>query len=167
MDQREFPAFYRKNVERIYRFIYYRVGGKKELAQDLTQDVFLKAFEAFDRYDETLSVSSWIYTIARNHLINQMAKTRPTVDLEAIEETLPLEEDWAAQTELRDDERRLLAAIRTLPKEEAELIQRKYLEGWSFDEISEEVGKKPGALRVQAHRILKKLRKDMKQRYYV
>ncbi|MEO5927426.1 MAG: sigma-70 family RNA polymerase sigma factor [Patescibacteria group bacterium] len=164
MDQRHFPAFYRKNVDRIYRFIYYRVGGNTELAQDLTQDVFLKAFEAFGRYDENVSVSSWIYTIARNHLINTHAKTRPTADLESIEETMPDDENWMTWSELKDDERRLIRTLTELPQEDANLIRRKYLEGWSFDELAEEWGKTSGALRVQSHRILKRLRSLMKQR---
>ena len=162
MDQRKFPEFYRKNVERIYRFIYYRVGGNTELAQDLTQDVFLKAFEAFERYDEKISVSSWIYTIARNHLINHHAKQKPMVDVEEIEDVLPEREDWKDRLELRDDERRLLREIDALPREDAQLVRRKYLEGWTFDELAEERGKTAVALRVQAHRIIKSLGTKLK-----
>jgi RNA polymerase sigma-70 factor (ECF subfamily) len=164
MDRKHFPDFYQKNMQRIYRFLYYRVGGNKEFAQDLTQDVFLKAFEAFDRYDEKISASSWIFTIARNHLINQMAKLRPGVDLEEIENTVWDTDNWTARAELRHDEMRLLEAIKLLPKEDAELLRRKHLEGWSYDDLALEAGKSPGALRVQSHRAVKQLKKIMKQR---
>lgn len=163
MDRQHFPHFYSKNVQRIYRFLYYRVGGKKELAQDLTQDVFLKAFEAFDRYDEKISASSWIYTIARNHLINQLAKQRPNVDLEEIENTLWDKDDWVERAVVKYDERRLLEAMTKLPKEDADLLRRKHLEGWTYEDIAAECGKNEGALRVQSHRAIKQLRKLLKQ----
>lgn len=164
MDRQHFPDFYRKNVQRIYRFLYYRTGGKKELAQDLTQDVFLKALEAFDRYDEAISASSWIYTIARNHLINQLAKLRPNTDLEAIENTLWDTDDWVGRAEMNYDEKRLLEAMTRLPKEDANLLRRKHLEGWTYEDIAEEFGKSVGALRVQSHRAMKELRKILKHR---
>ncbi len=164
MDRQHFPQFYRKNVQRIYRFLYYRVGGKKELAQDLTQDVFLKALEAFERYDENISASSWIYTIARNHLLNQLAKQRPNVDLEAIENTLWDRDDWVEKATLNFDEKRLLDALNRIPKDDATVLRKKFLEGWSYDDIAETMDKTAGALRVQAHRALKELRKILKQR---
>ncbi|MFA5935246.1 MAG: sigma-70 family RNA polymerase sigma factor [Patescibacteria group bacterium] len=158
MDQRDFPQFYQRNVQRIYKFLYYRVGGNKELAQDLTQDVFLKAFQAFDRYDEKISQSSWIYTIARNHLINQIAKNKPTIDLEVIENTIWDTDDWAKRTEIRDDEKHLLEAMKRLPHDDGELLRRKHLEGWTFDELAEQMNTTAGALRVRSSRAIKQLR---------
>lgn len=164
MDRQDFPEFYRKNVQRIYRFLYYRVGGNKELAQDLAQDAFLKAYEAFDRYDPSRSESSWMYTIARNHLINYLAKMRPSVDLEEIENTLWDRDDWAVKAELSFDETRMLEAVKKLPSDDADLLRKKYLEGWSYEDIANAIGKTEGALRVQAHRALKQLRKILKHR---
>ena len=164
MDRKNYPQFYRKNVQRIYRFLYYRLGGDKETAQDLTQDVFIKALEAFDRYDEKISASAWIFTIARNHLINHFNRKRPGVPLEDIENTLWDQDDWVARAELKHDERRLLEAMKKLPKDDAELIWYKHLEGWQYDELAEKLGKSSGALRVRAHRALGALRKILKQR---
>lgn len=164
MERSRFPEFYAKNMQRIYRFLYYRVGGKKELAQDLTQDVFLKAFEAFDRYDAAISESSWIFTIARNHLINRLAKERPGVNLEEIENTVWDRQDWAGHMELKHDEKRMLEAMDQLSKEDAELLRKKHLEGWAYDELEETFQKSAGALRVQAHRAIRQLRTIMKKR---
>lgn len=162
MEKRHFAHFYHQHVERIYKFVYYRVGGNKELAQDLTQDVFLKAFEAFDRYDPAVSQVSWIYTIARNHIINQHAKTRPNVTLEDVEGTMMAAEDARERFADRHDHQKLLAALGTLPPEDARLVRMKYLEGWSFDDLAEIFEKKSGALRVQAGRALKKLKQSLK-----
>lgn len=164
MEQKYFPSFYRKHVKQIYRFLYYRVGGDKETAQDLTQDVFLKAYEAFERYDERVSQNAWIFTIARNHLLNSIAKTRPQTSLDDIEETAWAREDWAAKAEIRYDEKRLLEGMKKLDAEDQYVLRRKHLEGWSFDDIAAETGKNTGALRVQSHRAMKKLKVILKKR---
>lgn len=164
MDKKHFVSFYDKHFRAIYKFVYFRVGGSRETAEDYTHDVFVKAFEAFERYDPKISGAAWIYTIARNHVINQAAKTRPQVDLEDVQDVLGDDRDWAATMEIRHDEKRLLDAMCRLPKDEADLVRMKYLEGWKFEEIAEVLGRSSGALRVQAGRILKKLKALLKQK---
>lgn len=163
MEIKHFPDFYRHNVTRVYKFLFYRVHGKKEVAEDLTQDVFLKAYGAFESYDPKISESSWIFTIARNHLINYVHKERPGVALEDIENTAWDKLDWMERMSLKHDEQRLIKALKELGGEDALIIRLKHLEGWSFDEIGEKLGKTSGALRTQAHRALKALRKILKQ----
>lgn len=165
MKKPEFSQFYTGYIERIYKFVYFRVGGNKELAQDLTQDIFLKAFEAFDRYDPAISQTSWLYTIARHHVINHHAKQRPGATLDEIEGSLSASEDSRERFAEREDERALLKAMGQIPAEDAKLLQMKYLEGWSFDELSEVMEKKSGALRVQARRAIKKLKPFIKYPY--
>lgn len=167
MDKRHFERFYTTYMTRIYKFIYFRVGGNKALAQDLTQDVFMKAFEAFDRYDPSVSQVSWIYTIARNHLVNHHAKTRPGIALEDIEGTLLASEDAREQFAARHDEKALLVALTKLSEEDARLVKMKYLEGWSFDDLAAVLEKTSGALRVQASRALKKLKTCLKDPYSI
>jgi RNA polymerase sigma-70 factor (ECF subfamily) len=161
MEKLAFDAFYRAFAKRIYAFVYFRVGGNKAVAEDLVQDIFLKAFEAYDRFDPAKGKSAWIYTIARNHVINSMAKQRPSVDLEEVEGMAIASADGREHMAIADDERRLLQAIEALGEEEAQLLRMKYLEGWSFDELAEIMEKTPGALRVQASRALKKLKKTL------
>ena len=165
MDQRHFEPFYEEFFERIYKFVFYRIGGNREMARDLTQDIFLKAFEAFDRYEESRGRAAWIYTIARNHVINAYAKMHPGSSLEEVEDTLSVSVDDREKITLKDDERRLLQVLDRLPKEEARLIRMKYLEGWSFDELANCFQKQSGALRVQATRALKKMQTLMKNPY--
>lgn len=166
MDKRHFASFYRLHAVKIYKFVYYRVAGNKELAHDLTQDVFLKAFEAFERYDPAVSKTSWIYTIARNHIINHHAKTRPGVTLEDIEGSMIASEDVRERFADRLEHQKLLDAVGKLPPVDAELIRMKYLEGWAFDELADIFGKKSGALRVQAGRALKQVKKFLKHPEY-
>ena len=164
MEQRHFPDFYRTNLKRIYRYLYFRVKGNKEVAEDLAQDVFLKAYAAFESYDPEVSQSSWIFTIARNHLINYVEKTRPGASLEEIENTLWDRESWDDKMASIHDHQRMMDALRKLPSEDREIVHLKYLEGWSYDEIAEKLTKNTGALRVQAFRALKVLKGILKQK---
>jgi len=158
MDKREFTGFYRKYVKRVYKFVYFRVGSDRRLAEDLTQDVFLKAFQAFERYDPAISQASWIYTIARNHLINHYAKSRPGVSLDEVENLGLAAHDGREAMIQKHLQTRLFESLEKLPPEDARLVRMKYLEGWAFDELAEILGKTSGALRVQAIRALRKLK---------
>lgn len=162
--KKDFAKFYDMHFDRIYRFVYFRVGSNKELAEDLTQDVFVKALDAFERYDPNISTSAWIFTIARNHIINQMAKVRPQADIDDIENSIHVREEWGEKMEFDYDEKRLMAAIAQLPKDEADLIRLKYIDGWKFNEIAEWTNASSGSLRVKAMRVMKKLRTILKQK---
>ena len=164
MDTKHFPDFYRANFKRIYRFYFFRVGGKREIAEDLTQDVFVKALGAFESYDPETSKSAWIYTIARNHFVNYLEKSRPGVPLEDVEELASMSDDWPEQMMQRHDAKRLFTAMQELPRPDRDLIRLKFLEGWGYEDIAMQVGKTAGALRVQAHRALKVLQHILKQK---
>src|SRR3990170_3288855 len=84
MDKRDFETFYRANVDRIYRYLFFRVGGNREVAEDLVSDVFMKALEHFETYDPAISKSAWIYRIAHNRLVNHFRDQKPTTDIDDI-----------------------------------------------------------------------------------
>ncbi len=162
MDRRHFEAFYHTHVDHVFRFVLFRVGKDRERAKDLTQEVFLKAFQAFERYEPERGARAWIFTIARNHLYNSYAAHKETTSLEEVEGASALRASYLDPHEANEDERALLAALEQLPEEEAELIRQKYLEGWSFEELAVSFGKTAGALRIQAMRSLKRLQKVLK-----
>ena len=65
-DAEAFGRLYDMYVDRVYRHIYYRVGNESD-AEDLTQHVFLKAWQAIDKYKRTTSpFIAWLMTIANN-----------------------------------------------------------------------------------------------------
>ncbi|MEK7211925.1 MAG: RNA polymerase sigma factor, partial [Patescibacteria group bacterium] len=61
-----FQQYYREFLPKIYRFVFFRVGGKRETAEDLTSEIFIKALDNFDSFDEAKPFSPWIYQIAKN-----------------------------------------------------------------------------------------------------
>lgn len=167
-----FEKFYQIHFDKIYRFVFFRVGGNKELAEDLVSEIFIKALKNFDDYEEEKSKSAWIFTIARNHLANHFrdASKRVDISLEAIdsETHLEIESQDKVKTNLladgfeqfvkKDAERELLQTLEKLPEYQRRLVTMKYLVGYSYSEMGEILGMSEGAAKVATHRAMKELK---------
>ena len=71
------------HVDRVYRHIYYRVGNEAD-AEDLTQQVFLKAWQAIDRYRKTASpFIAWLMTVSHNLVVDFYRTKKDKAYLEA------------------------------------------------------------------------------------
>ena len=170
-DKRVFERFYTEHLDKVYRFVFFRVGADKALAEDLVSEIFLKALKAFATFDEDKSHSAWIITIAKNHLANHWRDTRPTSPLPS-----ELDTDDAGTESFRSNDKWLLASgqkdlqkfflghelnevLATLAPDEQEIVTFHYLFGYSYAEIATERGASEGSVKVMAHRALKKMRK--------
>ena len=164
-----FEQFYHEHFDKVYRFVFFRSGGDKEKTEDLVSEIFMKALEHFDSYDKKLSSSAWIMTIARNHLINSWRDAKPTVALPEDEDTsderansdafwlnsaLAVWDKQHVKLEIHD----LLAS---LSPDEAEIVTFHYLLGYNYTEIAAIRKTTEGAVKVAAHRALKKLRSQL------
>ena len=78
-----FGEIYNLYFKKIYRFVYYRVGHK-EVAEDLAEDVFLKAFSKLNSISENNAFVGWRYQIARNKVIDYYREKKQTVSLDQI-----------------------------------------------------------------------------------
>ena len=139
--------------------MYFRSYEDPELAQDLTSDTFLKAFEKINTFDPERNFSSWLYTIARNCLIDHFRKkgTKVETSIENYIETIPSKDDIPNQLDkdLKKDE--LLRHAYTLPEKYREVVLLKYFN----DEISEILNINANTLRVTLHRAIKMLREKV------
>ncbi len=168
--RREFERFYTEHLDKVYRFVFFRVGADKALAEDLVSEIFLKALKAFATFDEDKSHSAWIMTIAKNHLANHWRDTRPTSPLPSELDTDPVggeglhtNDKWllaSGQKELQKFflGQELTSVLAKLAPDEQEIVTFHYLYGYSYAEIAEERGATEGATKVMAHRALKKMR---------
>lgn len=165
-NKKKFEQFYQDHFDKVYRFVFFRSGGDREKAEDLVSEIFMKALEHFDTYDKKVSSSAWIMTIARNHLINSWRDAKPTTPLPEDEDT----EDERINTDsfwlhsalavwnkqnVRLEVRDLLAS---LSPDESEIVTFHYLLGYNYTEIAAIKKMTEGAVKVAAHRALKKLR---------
>ncbi|NQV89430.1 MAG: RNA polymerase sigma factor [Parcubacteria group bacterium] len=157
MDKRAFEQFYKDNVDRIYRYVFFRVGHNEDVAQDLVSEIFMKTLKNFHKYNPEISKSAWIYRIAHNHIANYFRDKKLQVDVEDVKYTLVGED--GRETILETEEQLFLSkALDGLEVEERQLVTLKYIHGYSYREMSELVGKTSDALKVATHRAVKKLR---------
>src|SRR5436305_2441957 len=85
-DEHAFAALYDRHLDRVFRHIYYRVGNRAD-AEDLTQQVFLKAWQAVGRYRQTgAPFIAWLLTIAHNLVVSfyRKGKEVPLLDLDPV-----------------------------------------------------------------------------------
>lgn len=105
--------------------------GNREDALDAVQEAFIDAYRSLERFDKTRRFYPWFYVLLRNRCFKITARRHET---ENIEET----EILAAQTDLPIEERFALErALRSLKKEDREIITLKYLDGLSYEELAE------------------------------
>lgn len=159
-DKGAFGMLYERHLDAIYRYVYFRVGSPSE-AEDLTEDAFVRAWEAIGNfeYGGEGSFQSWLYRIAHNIVIDHYRKRQPqnwSSEQLALEEApTPRVEDVAHHNR---DIVRLAKAIKELDDTEQQVIVLRFIEGLSHGEVSEIIGKSEGASRVIQHRALANLR---------
>ncbi len=162
----EFEKFYNTHLDKVYRFVFFRSGANKELTEDLVSEIFMKALEHFDSYDETLSQSAWVMTIARNHLINYWRDNKKTYSLPESQELedgdSTVDAFWLKSAkhffDKEQNRREVYEALAKLSPEDAEIVTFHYLLGYSYSEIAAIKHTSEGAIKVAAHRAIKKLR---------
>ncbi|MGH9363847.1 MAG: sigma-70 family RNA polymerase sigma factor [Thermoanaerobaculia bacterium] len=126
-----------------------RMVGSRDDALDLSQEIFVKVFQALSRYNPEFKFSTWLFRIAGNAAIDHLRKRRPrTVPLQVPEpaggqgKVSPFEyksSDMDPYAELRNSERgkAIAGAIARLPPEFRELITLRHFTGLSYEEIAE------------------------------
>lgn len=157
-DAEAFGRLYDMHVNRVYRHIYYRVGNTAD-AEDLTQQVFLKAWQAISRYKKTASpFLAWLMTISHNLVVDfyRTKKDKSYLDASVIAGDPQSSPEQLA--EARFEQQRLQRGILQLSGDEQQVVMLRFIEGFEFREIASLLGKKEGAIRVILHRALVKLR---------
>ncbi|HUW45824.1 MAG TPA: sigma-70 family RNA polymerase sigma factor [Dehalococcoidia bacterium] len=157
-DAEAFGRLYDMHVDRVYRHIYYRVGNEQD-AEDLTQQVFFKAWQAIHRYKKTASpFAAWLMTISHNLVVDFYRTQKDKVHLEAevLADGPASRPERAAEASF--EQQRLRSAILQLGGDEQQVVILRFIEGFEFAEIASVLGKKEGNVRVILHRALVKLR---------
>ena len=156
-DSEAFGQLYEQSLQRIYRYVFYRVNSVSE-AEDLTEQVFLKAWEAIDRYEQRgVPFLAWLYRLAHNLVVDHYRAQRQLVPLDDVRETEESSEDIEASVEAQLDAEELRLALRCLSPEHQQLITLRFVEGLSHAEVAQIVGKSEGATRVVQYRALQAL----------
>ncbi len=153
---------YDRHRESIFRYLWIRLDDR-QLAEDLTGDVFMRMLDALPRYRlQGLPFRAWLYRIAHNLLIDYFRKMnhQTTVPIEIAEE-LEADDDPRQTIEQTLLTERLQAALLRLEPTQCEVIILRFLAGLSLHETAQTLGKTEAAIKALQHRGLSGLRRAL------
>lgn len=157
-DANAFAGLYDAYVDEVYRFVFYRVNNQ-QTAEDLTSQVFLKAWDNLSRYKiRGLPFKAWLFQIARYTVIDHYRTQKETVPLEpeAMLEPDPAV-NVAREVEQQLEGERLRAMLEQLTEEQREVLTLKFIHGLNTQEVAQLMGKRQGAIRALQMRALQAL----------
>ncbi|GAB4428816.1 MAG: RNA polymerase sigma factor SigW [Bacteroidia bacterium] len=171
----EAPAFevllkkYRKSVY----YMLLKMVKNPDDAEDLTQEAFAKAFNSIEKFDSKFAFSTWLFRIATNNCIDFIRKKRvQTVSIDA-----PVEGDDGSSMryDVRDDDldpndamlksqrrRYLMMAIERLPEKYRTLVELRYFQEYSYEEVAQELDIPLGTVKAQLFRARELLNQELK-----
>lgn len=155
--ERAFAQLFYTHSDALYRFIFWRTGDE-EVAQDMVSEVFTKAWEKWDKFDNAYP-KAWLYTIARNMVIDSYRKqgSMPLIDedKEYVDEEYSLED----RTDAVFEKEKLRAAVAKLKDKSRQVIELRFMSGMSSKETAYILKTSEENVRVMQYRALKELRK--------
>ena len=158
MSAPEWEQIYAAYSGKVMGYIMARVQHRAD-AEDLCADVFEKVFRRIDEYDqEKASLSTWIFTITRNTLIDHFRKSKPTEDLDE-----NLSDDSTVDASLLEQETlsELAAALNLLPQELRDIVVLLYYDRKPMTEIAELMHLSYGAVKLRHQKALTLLKKTL------
>jgi RNA polymerase sigma-70 factor (ECF subfamily) len=152
-----FEILYRRHSPKVLQ--YFRKRTSREIAADLMQDVFMKLHKARAQYSRQYPFLPWLFAISKNALFDFLKSTKSSAEAVSIDyETLSLPSSIPVDTGL---ELNLSAAIKELPLNQRRVIELRYLNDWSFEEIAKDTKTSPENIRQIVSRSIAKIRKNL------
>jgi len=158
------PAAVREFYRAYGRLVYgvaYRVLGRADLAEEATQQAFVRAWQAADRLDVERDPAPWLATIAKRTAIDvhRREARRPTSALENVAPDDPSLVTLPPDLAKLDAAWHVRRAIDALPPEEATVVRLQHLDGLTQTEIAAQLGVPLGTVKSRSHRAHGKLAK--------
>ena len=157
-----FSGLYEETVDTVYRYAYVLVRSA-ERAEDVTADVFLKAWRNRSSLRSEQSAHAWLMTIARNSAMSFLRASRDNVDLDAISEPRDEAADPCGELIAEFDVNRLQDALHQLTTEQQQVVFLRFFEGLSHEAVAQRLGSNANAIRAIQFRALARLRKLLQE----
>jgi RNA polymerase sigma-70 factor (ECF subfamily) len=134
-----------------------------DVAADVAQDTFLRAFRGLDRFRGDAAFRTWLLAIAANEAKDalRVRKRRGETSLDAAPPLASPGADAEVRVVIRDEAERVRAMMQRLPEKQRLAVQLRVEEGLPFREVGRVIGSSEGAARVNYHHGIKKLREWM------
>lgn len=161
-----FSVIMRKYEQKVFHLAYSFVQDRAA-ADDLAQEVFIKAYFSLPKFRFQSEFGTWFYRVAVNHIKDYLRKTarKKEVSLEDVEEgRLAVEDKIPAGEKAQADEQRkkmVFQMLETLPQKYRMILTLRDVRGLPYEEIGQVLGISPGTVDSRLHRARKMLRKKM------
>jgi RNA polymerase sigma-70 factor (ECF subfamily) len=161
-DQAALTQIYEENFDRIYRYIVLKVGEKTE-AEDMTQQVFLKAVKSISSFKvkKGTPISAWLYRIAHNQVVDYYRKKSKRATTPLDESLVSGDPDPVHTAELNMDIEQLISATRRLTEAQREVISLRFAGDLPVAQVAKIMGKSEGAVKALQHSAILSLRRVM------
>ena len=153
-------ALYDAHVERVYRLCYRMANGDAHLAQDFTQETFVRAFDRLAEFRGEAALSTWLHTIGVSVTLNGMRKVKRTRERETDLETAGDVGTTTRQAE-PDLKTRLKGAIEALPERYKVVFVMYDMEGYTHEEIGRALDMPTGTSKARLSRARARLREAL------
>ena len=148
-DTRAFERLYREHAGKVYGLCL-RMTRDPALAEDCTQETFINAWRALDRFEIRSSLGTWLHRIAVNAALAKRRKATPVADNVEVDDESAVETEWTLETPLEVDE--IENAILELPEGARDVLVLSAIYGYSHAETAEMLGVAEGTCKAQLHR---------------
>jgi RNA polymerase sigma factor (sigma-70 family) len=155
-----FNLIVRKHQETVYRLVRRMVISHDD-ANDIVQDVFIKAWQGLPSFRKDAALFTWLYRIATNESLSFLKKKKNRFMLPLIDVSKQLEETLEADVYYRgsDIEKKIQKAILKLPDKQRAVFNLRYHDEMKYDDMAEIMGTSAGALKASYHHAVKKIEK--------
>ena len=151
-DQEAFDRFFEDNYARLYRFAIARLGGDTGAAEDIAQSTLTRAMRKLSTYRAEAAMFTWLCAICRNEMSDWLKKqsrynehivlTEDFPEIRAVVDSIsaPLAEDPEESFKRTESVRLIQVAMDRLPPRYGDVLEWKYVEGYSVKEIAKRLG---------------------------
>ena len=153
-----FATLYDLYLDRVYKYVYFWLPRQAD-AEDIAQEVFVRAWRAIDKYKVTgAPFIAWLTTIARNLVNSHYRATKKLVPMPETDPATDDDDSPQAEAEMNFMRGYVRDAILKLKGEKQTVIQMRFINEMSYEEVAKALNKTEGAIRVLQYRALQDLR---------
>jgi RNA polymerase sigma factor (sigma-70 family) len=134
-----FGTIHDRYRQRLFAYTRQMLGGSRSDAEDVLQDVFLRAYHALRADGRPVALRAWLYRVAHNRCIDHLRRPAPAAE-DIYDLNRGVSTDLLDEAERREDLRRLIADVRALPEQQRSALLMREMEGLSYLELAAALG---------------------------